>query len=507
MASVNVKESPLFVPTLWEGDRFVVLDETQIPLRTEYITVTEPAHAIEAVKDMKTRAFGQVLTFIYTAALAVQSRRIETVQEARERIQALAQEFKEARPTFDFEGIAALLLNKLQGEPAHGETTESLVHGILDYGAGVVAARNARAKRVSELLPRASRLLTHCNVSGELVAVAQHCQELGKEVEFIATETRPYLQGSRLTAWELSEAGVKVSLIPDSAIAQVMERKQVDAAIVGSDRCARNGDIVNKVGTYPIALMAQQYGVPFYALVQHPGKLRTGSDLSIEERPSSELLEFHGRSVGPEGAGGRYPAFDVTPASLISRLIGFEGVFSPDEFRQKYGGETSLETCRHSADGGYVMTYGVPKGRNYCSYLAEILREDKATAILVPEMRPELWGARLVARRLVQDRLPVTLIADDMMGTFFAQGKITRLLLFYSEVTEPGIRSACGSLLAARLARAHGVRIQLNPAEQVNERPEDPDVTTFLGQRVAPAGVEALRVKDEVMPWDLLRAY
>jgi methylthioribose-1-phosphate isomerase len=506
MASVNVKESPLFVPTLWEGDRFVVLDETQIPLRTTYITVTEPAHAIEAVKEMKTRAFGQVLTFIYAAALAVQSRRIETVGEVRERVQALAQEFKQARPTFDFEGIAALLLNKLQGERAQRETVESLVRGILDYGAGIVAARNSRAKRVAELLPPSSRLLTHCNVSGELVAVAQHCREMGKEVEFIATETRPYLQGSRLTAWELSEAGVKVSLIPDSAIAQVMERNQVDAAIVGSDRCARNGDIVNKVGTYPIALMARQYGVPFYALVQPPGKLRTGSDLSIEERPGSELLEFHGRSVGPEGVSGRYPAFDVTPASLVSRLIGFEGIFSPDEFRQKYGGETSFETHDQPDKGGYVMTYGVPKGLS-SSYFAEILREDKAAAIMVPEMRPELWGARLVARRLVQDRLPVTLIADDMMGTFFAQGKISRLLLFYSEVTEPGIHGACGSLLAARLARAHGVRIQLNPAEQVKERPEDPDVTTFLGERVAPTGVEALRVKEEVMPWDLLRAY
>jgi methylthioribose-1-phosphate isomerase len=504
MVNVNVKESPLFVPTLWEGDRFVVLDETQIPLRTEYITVTEPAHAIEAVKEMKTRAFGQVLTFIYAAALAVQARRIETVDEARERIQALAQEFKQARPTFDFEGIADLLLNKLQREPARRETVESLVRGILDYGAGIVAARNSRAKRVAELLPRSSRLLTHCNVSGELVAVAQHCQEMGKKVEFIATETRPYLQGSRLTAWELSEAGVKVSLIPDSAIAQVMERKQVDAAIVGSDRCARNGDIVNKVGTYPIALMAQQYGVPFYALVQHPGKLRAGSDLSIEERPSSELLEFHGRSVGPEGAGGRYPAFDVTPASLISRLIGFEGVFSPDEFRQKYGGESSSESVKNRDGSGYIMSYGVPEGGNY---LGMALREENAAAIMVPEMRPELWGARLVARRLMQDGLPVTLIADDMMGTFFAQGKISRLLLFYSEVTEPGIRSACGSLLAARLARAHGVRIELNPAEQVKEKPEDPDVTTFLGERIAPAGVEALRVKEEVVPWDILRAY
>jgi methylthioribose-1-phosphate isomerase len=500
-----VKESPLFVPALWQGDRFAVLDETQIPLRVEYISVTEPKHAVEAVKEMKTRAFGQVLTFIYAAALAVQSRRIETLNETRETVQALAREFKQARPTFDFEGIAALLLGKLEG--ACRQTVESLVRGILDYGAGIVAARNSRAKRVAELLPPSSRLLTHCNVSGELVAVAEHCREMGKEVEFIATETRPYLQGARLTAWELSEAGVRVSLIPDSAVAQVMERKQVDAAIVGSDRCARNGDVINKVGTYPIALMAQQYSLPFYALVQHPGKLGTGRDLPIEERPSSELLEFHGRSVAPEGAAGRYPAFDVTPASLISRLIGFEEVFSPEEFRQKYGGEISFESPYRPEHGGYVMIYGIPKAQDYSTYLAEIFREAGAGAFMVPEMRPELWGARLVARRLVQDRLPVTLIADDMMGTFFAQGKISRLLLFYSEVTEPGIHGACGSLLAARLARAHGVRIQLNPAEQLKERPEDPDVTTFLGERVAPTGVEALRVKEEVMPWDLLRAY
>ncbi len=126
-------------------------------------------------------------------------------------------------------------------------------------------------------------------------------RELGKEFSVIATETRPYLQGARLTAWELAQAGVTVSLIPDCAIAQVMASGDVNAVIVGADRVAQNGDVINKVGTYPLALMAHDYGVPFHALVQDPRSLTRGADVVIEERPASEILSFRASRSPPAG--------------------------------------------------------------------------------------------------------------------------------------------------------------------------------------------------------------
>ena len=180
---------------------------------------------------------------------------------------------------------------------------------------------------------------------------------MGKEISVIATETRPYLQGSRLTAWELAQAGVSVSLIPDCAIAQVMERGEVNAVVVGSDRSAQNGDVVNKVGTYPLALMAKEYGVPFHVLVQDPGSLVQGEDVTIEERSAAEILEFQGRPLvaeGMENLACRYPAFDVTPSFLISSLIGFDELFTPESFRKRYLKRPSTAAKNRRSPAGAV---------------------------------------------------------------------------------------------------------------------------------------------------------
>ena len=169
----------------------------------------------------------------------------------------MTEAFCSARPTFDFRGLGAFFdecFSKLNSDGAVGE---SIAGRAREFGQQIVRARQARAKRAVSMLPQGAQILTHCNISGELVEVARHCQSLGKELTVIATETRPYLQGTRLTAWELARAGVTTSVIPDCAIAQVMASGEVNAVIVGADRCARNGDVINKVGTYPLALMAR----------------------------------------------------------------------------------------------------------------------------------------------------------------------------------------------------------------------------------------------------------
>ena len=350
--------------------------------------------------------------------------------------------------------------------------------------------------------------MTHCNVSGELVAIAPYCKEMGKEFSVIATETRPYLQGSRLTAWELSQASVPVSLIPDCAIAQVMARGDVNAIVVGTDRCAQNGDIINKVGTYPLALMAKEYGIPFYALVQDPGGLVSGDDVTIEERSTDELLQFQGRPLVSEGAeklAGRYPAFDVTPSSLLTALIGFDDVYTPEIFTKKFLKSSSMPTkVARDSQGKYLLVFGVPRGDGY-DFLKHALKAEQAQRILVPEMRPELRGARVVARELLQRNLPATLISDNMMGTLFAQGEIRQLYLFYSGLSETGPKGICGSLLAVRLARAHGVPVELQECGDVREAPLDRDVSSFLGQKVIPDGASIYPLEEEVIAWELFK--
>ena len=300
---MKLVDSPLFEPVLWEGRGFKILDETLIPERIEYIGIDQVAQAIDAVREMKTRAFGQVLTFFYSGALLAREYHGDDPASLQDKLTQLNQRFSAARPTFDFNALGDFFSKWIVASPAGTRVGEWVAEQARGFVEQIIKARWARAGRTAALLPDAARVLTHCNVSGELVAIAQQSRSMGKEISVIATETRPYLQGSRLTAWELAQARVSVSLIPDCAIAQVMERGEVNAVVVGSDRSAQNGDVVNKVGTYPLALMAKEYGVPFHVLVQDPGSLVQGEDVTIEERSAAEILEFQGRPLVTEGSG------------------------------------------------------------------------------------------------------------------------------------------------------------------------------------------------------------
>ena len=501
---MTLKQSPLFVPALWEKDRFRIIDETQLPWKVAYITVRDVGQALGAVREMKTRAFGQVLTFLYAAALAARDYKSRGPAPLRERLALLAEEFTAVRPTFDFTGLAKYFDPWFDEFPAGEDAGRWIEEKIHELVSTIYKTREQRARRAAELLPDPCRLLTHCNISGELVAVARWCEELGKKFAVTATETRPYLQGSRLTAWEVAGAGVEVTLIPDSAVAQVMAKGAVNAVLVGADRCARNGDIVNKVGTYPLALTAREYRIPFYALVQEPGPLASGGDVVIEERPVSELFIFQGRSYTPEGLKGRYPAFDVTPASLITSLIGFDGAFTPERFREKFPQAGASAAHGKIKKDSYLLLYGIPRPGDY-PFLSQALKADAVPAILVPEMRPELWGVHVVARELVRRNIPTTLISDNMMGAFFSQGQIKRLYLFYSELGEKGPVGICGSLLAVLLARRHGVPVELLASDANREPPLDRDASTFLGQRVSADGAAVYPIEKEAIPWSLFK--
>jgi methylthioribose-1-phosphate isomerase len=189
------------------------------------------------------------------------------------------------------------------------------------------------------LLPDPVRALTHCNAGGLATAdygTAVGCfyaaHEAGKTISVIACETRPLLQGARLTTYELSQAGIPVTLISDGMSGFAMQKNKIDAVIVGADRIARNGDAANKIGTYTHAVLAKQHGIPFY--VAAPAStfdlsLDSGDLIPIEERDPSELKVFNGRQIAPESVGTWNPAFDVTPANLITAIITERGVIQP----------------------------------------------------------------------------------------------------------------------------------------------------------------------------------
>ncbi len=497
-------QSPLFEPVLWERDGFRILDEISLPDKIQYITVRDLSQAIDAVREMKTRAFGQVLTFLYSGALLAQNYQRKEILPLRQSIDQMTEEFCRARSTFDFRGLGQYFNDWFEKLPLNVSAGEWISQQACHLAAQIVRARGLRAKRAAELLPDPARVLTHCNMSGELLAIAQHCAAMNKDFAVVATETRPYLQGARLTAWELARAGVRVSLIPDCAIAQVMARGEVNAILVGSDRAAQNGDIINKVGTYPLAVMAKQYGVPFHVLVQDPRFLVQGSDVPIEERPGAELLSFQGQQlIANDSLAVRYPAFDVTPAALITHLIGFDDVYTPEAFRRKYQQQRAPAPSSKKSLSNYLLVYGIPS-LDQCDYLISSLKAEQASGFLIPEMRPHMWGVHAVAPALLEHNLPTTLISDNMIGFFFARGEIRKLYLFYRQLDQQRASGICGSLLALGLARAHGVPVKLLASDLIQRSSVDSDASTFMGKNICPHGASIFSLQSEVIPAELL---
>jgi len=504
----DIVQSPLFEPVIWQGTGFKILDETLVPEKIEYLEVSDLAEALNAVGEMKTRAYGQVLTFLYSAALIAQRYQGREPGPLRERLGEMTRQFCAIRPTFDFGGLGDFFEQWFGTLPADVNAGETIARQARELAGQITCGRVARAKRAASILANPARVMTHCNVSGELVAVARFCKELGKEFSVIATETRPYMQGARLTAWELAQASVPVALISDSAVAQVMAKGEVNAVIVGADRSAQNGDIINKVGTYPLALMAREYGVPFHALVQDPRSVVTGNDVPIEERPASEVLLFQGQRLiasTEHQIEVRYPAFDVTPARLVTSLVGFDDLYTPETFRRKYQGDAKPTDCHPKRSGKYLLVYGIPAENQY-NYLISALKAEQGKSFLVPEMRPQLWGAHMVLPGLLERKAPATLISDNMMGTLFAQGEVKKLCLFYGGLTEAGPSGICGSLLAVQLARLHQVPVELLNGGPPRDDTIDRDVSTFLGTKICPDGVSIRAAEVEVVPWALFKA-
>jgi methylthioribose-1-phosphate isomerase len=310
-------------PLRWNGKTLSLLDQRLLPRQEVWIECRTAAEVAEAIKTMVVRGAPAIgVSAAFGMAMAAASG---------EDLQQVGDELKQARPTAV--NLAWAVDRMLRSSHLTPGELAAEAERILTED---VAANRAMGAFGAQLLGAQSTVLTHCNAGalatggyGTALGVIRAAVESGKRVAVFADETRPYLQGARLTAWELQRDNIDVTLITDSMSGHFFQQGKFDAVIVGADRIAANGDAANKIGTYTVAVLAQAHGVPFYVAAPVSTidpQCPTGAEIPIEERSAQEVTDMNGTRMAPEGIQVRHPAFDVTPARLITAIITERGV-------------------------------------------------------------------------------------------------------------------------------------------------------------------------------------
>jgi methylthioribose-1-phosphate isomerase len=325
----------------WEPGAVCLIDQRRLPHEQITVRCTTVEAAAAAIKDMTVRgapaigcaaAYGMALAAALSPA-ADGPALLDDLERAKAHLDAqrptavnlawaTTRVLGRARAAGDAAAIRAAALDE-----AHAILAEDLAmcHAIGDHGA--------------PLIPERGRVLTHCNAGGlatagygTALAPIRTAHGQGRAIHVFVDETRPFLQGARLTAWELREAGIPQTLITDNMAGFMMRRGEVDCVIVGADRIVANGDVANKIGTYSLAVLARAHGLPFYVAAPSSTvdmSLANGDLIPIEERPAAEVTSLGGRQIAPEGVAAAHPAFDVTPHELITAIITERGVIYP----------------------------------------------------------------------------------------------------------------------------------------------------------------------------------
>jgi methylthioribose-1-phosphate isomerase len=326
----------------WDGDAVVMIDQRLLPDREVYLRCLTPHEVAVAIRDMAIRG-APAIGVAAALGIALGVRNTTSEGEAlRQAFAAVCAELGATRPTAVnlFWAIARM---RRRFDELFAASADALRRGLLDEALAIHAEDVAACRRMGDLgaalLPPAARVLTHCNAGalatagyGTALGVLRSAARDGKLAMVFVDETRPYLQGARLTAWELRHEGIPATLITDSMAGHMLATGQVDAVVVGADRIAANGDVANKIGTYPVAVLAKENGVPFYvaAPVSTIDLLTPdGAAIPIEERPAEEVTHYAGRRVAPEGIAVRNPAFDVTPNRYVAAIVCERGVARP----------------------------------------------------------------------------------------------------------------------------------------------------------------------------------
>lgn len=326
-------------PIAFRDNTLRLLDQRLLPAREEWLDLTELQQVIDAIRDLVVRGAPAIgVTAAYGLVLGA-GPLPDSRPEFDQAFAALCDRMVVARPTAV--NLAWAVRRMQEVITAHPEASVRSLRMALRDEASAIQEADVKANRAlghhgAKLLGDNATVLTHCNAGalatagyGTALGVVRAAVELGKSIKVIADETRPYLQGARLTAWELHRDGIPCTVITDSMSGYMMQRGAVDVVVVGADRIAANGDVANKIGTYMVAVLARENGIPFYVAAPTSTidlELPTGAEIPIEERDGEEVLVIGGQRMAPAGVRAVYPAFDITPARLVDAIITETGV-------------------------------------------------------------------------------------------------------------------------------------------------------------------------------------
>ena len=331
------------LPTIeWQDDAVVMIDQRKLPASEIYVSCKTAQEVAKAIKTMVIRGAPAIgVAAAMGIALGMQRSKATGTKQFAVEFQKLCDLMAATRPTavnlfWAIERMKRVFADAAQGGRSVEEIKERLAAEARRIHDEDVESCRTMGAFGAELVPQEARILTHCNAGalatagyGTALGVIRAAAERGKKVAVIADETRPFLQGARLTAWELVKDGIDTTVITDNMSASMMRLGQVDLVVVGADRIAANGDVANKIGTYGVAVLAKEHGIPFYvAAPVSTIDLDTsdGSKIPIEERDEREVTHVGPNRLTPEGARIRNPAFDVTPAKYVTAIITERGV-------------------------------------------------------------------------------------------------------------------------------------------------------------------------------------
>lgn len=340
------------VPTVeWKDGAVRLLDQSRLPTTVEFLDCRDYQTVAWAIRELKVRgapAIGVTAAMgVALGALAIQT---SDYDEFSKGVQSICEHLAASRPTAVnlFWAIARM---KQKLATVHGQSVLLIKDELVKESQAIleedIALCKAMGQEGAALIHSGQTILTHCNAGalatagyGTALGVIRAAWEQGKQIRVIADETRPVLQGARLTAWELMQDNIPVTLITDNMAGSLMRQGKIHLCVVGADRIAANGDVANKIGTYSVAVLARAHNIPFYVAAPYSTidlNTASGDDIPIEQRSAEEVTAIHGsHSVAPEGVEVFNPAFDVTPADFITGIITERGVFKPNELAAQF---------------------------------------------------------------------------------------------------------------------------------------------------------------------------
>jgi methylthioribose-1-phosphate isomerase len=324
----------------WTNTGVVFIDQTKLPTEEVYVTCTTHQQVADVIRNMVVRGAPAIgVAAAMGIALGVKNSKAENGADLKKDFDQICETIRQTRPTAVnlFWAIRRMTekFESLRTRPI-AQIQQALIEEAQSMHAEDIAANQAMGRHGATLMPSSGGVLTHCNAGalatagyGTALGVIRAAVEAGKKIHVYADETRPFLQGSRLTAWELMKDGIPTTVISDNMAGVMMQQGKIGAIVVGADRIAANGDVANKIGTYTVAILAKEHGIPFYVAAPiSTVDLDTpdGSKIPIEQRNAREVTHIAGKQMVPDGVQVENPAFDVTPAKYVAAIITERGI-------------------------------------------------------------------------------------------------------------------------------------------------------------------------------------